>query len=95
MQEILTACFAIALNGMNTLMRKIMLTWLWHFHTISRYAGLYSAKCTLQKHFRYGAKVIVSNGLSNIDGGWRICRMWSSLLHNFLVKIIFIRLLIL
>lgn len=36
------------------------------------YAGLYSAKWDSPEAFPDGAKVIVSNGLSNIDGGLRI-----------------------
>ena len=64
--------FCNSLKWMNTFNEEnnadLAMAFPYHFS----YAGLYSAKWDSPEAFPDGAKVIVSNGLSNIDGGLRI-----------------------
>ena len=64
--------FCNSLKWMNTFNEKNNADLAMAFPYYFSYAGLYSAKWDSPEAFPDGAKVIVSNGLSNIDGGLRI-----------------------
>ena len=64
--------FCNSLNWMNTFNEENNADLAMAFPYYFSYAGLYSAKWDSPEAFPDGAKVIVSNGLSNIDGGLRI-----------------------
>ena len=64
--------FCNSLKWMNTFNEENNADLAMAFPYYFSYAGLYSAKWDSPEAFPDGAKVIVSNGLSNIDGGLRI-----------------------
>lgn len=64
--------FCNSLKWMNTFNEENNADLAMAFPYYFSYAGLYSAKWDSPETFPDGAKVIVSNGLSNIDGGLRI-----------------------
>ena len=64
--------FLKSLKMMNNINKKNNADLAMAFPYYFSYAGLYSAKWDSPEAFPDGAKVIVSNGLSNIDGGLRI-----------------------
>ena len=64
--------FCNSLKWMNTFNEENNADLAMAFPYYFSYAGLYSAKWNSPEAFPDGAKVIVSNGLSNIDGGLRI-----------------------
>lgn len=64
--------FCNSLKWMNTFNEEKNADLAMAFPYYFSYAGLYSAKWDSPEAFPDGAKVIVSNGLSNIDGGLRI-----------------------
>lgn len=64
--------FCNSLKWMNTFNEENSADLAMAFPYYFSYAGLYSAKWDSPEAFPDGAKVIVSNGLSNIDGGLRI-----------------------
>lgn len=64
--------FCNSLKWMNTFNKENNANLVMAFPYYFSYAGLYSAKWNSPEEFPNGAKIIVSNGLSNIDGGLRI-----------------------